>query len=57
MDFINNPFVVRTLNGGLIGELSVTNSEVGVFTDYHLTITLSNMANMNDFIVIEFGSL
>ena len=57
MDFINNPFVVRTLNGALIGQLSVTNNEVGVFTDYQLTITLSNMANMNDFIVIEFGSL
>ena len=57
MDFINNPFLVRTLNGGLNGQLSAVNNEVGVFTDYQLTITLTNAGNINDFIVIEFGSL
>jgi len=57
MDFINNPFIVKTLNGNLNGQISATNNEVGVFTDYQMTITLTNMGNMNDFLVIEFGSL
>ena len=52
MDYINNPFTVKTLNGVLTAQITALSNEVGVFTDYQLTITLNHMVNSSDYLVV-----
>ncbi len=48
MDFVDNAFSVKTVNGDLSAQVSAISYEAGVFTDYLLSISLNHPANAND---------